>query len=242
MHHSTVADLMLGPTNNPAVVPKPPDHGQIRQCRATKVDARKASRWTRHVHILRAACGRAHLRGDCCESCLYGWRYHDERIQGPSRPGNGSLICCLVGPASNAVMPDPTLVSGQLQVQGMRLYLRAQAVGDAMMMRFAAAGQQENQGTLLSCVVSMAHRTGCSARLPRVLRNGPGSTKSCCQHDVRTQARSSRNGGPGLGGLTYESADAFRVRPVGMRDRGSNLQFSRWAMVDFSCFVLLCKW
>lgn len=50
--------------------------------------------------------------------------------------------------------------------------------------------------------------------------------KSCCQHDVRTQARSSRNGGPGLGGLTYESADAFRLGPVGVRDRGSNLQFA----------------
>lgn len=37
-------------------------------------------------------------------------------------------------------------------------------------------------------------------------------------------------------GLTYESADAFRVRPVGMRDRGSNLQFCRWG--DRGLFVL----
>lgn len=63
-----------------------------------------------------------------------------------SKSSHGSLICCPVGPASNAVMPDPTPDLGR--VSRACAFICAPAVGEAMMMRFAAAGQEAKQGTL----------------------------------------------------------------------------------------------
>lgn len=63
---------------------------------------------------------------------------------------DGSLICCPVGPASNAVMPDPTP----------GLYLRTSSRGsddDEICGHWTA---RKNKERWLSCVVSMAHCTG----------------------------------------------------------------------------------
>lgn len=145
----------------------------------------------RGICTSRAACGRTHSGGERCKRCLYYWRHHDERMykHGPSRAGRCSLICCPVGPASHAAMPDPTLAQWKP---------RACAFICAHTQVWPVGTELESKKIKERCWNGSSYWANLSPTSSP--EYDQASTKSCCQHDVRTQARSSRNGDPGLGG------------------------------------------